>query len=65
MYFKYFFGYKDNKKDRPLCIFFPEIRIHKKYFDQTKCMYFLAKDEKKISWIYENLGKVSNIMKKN
>ena len=46
MYFKYFFGYKVNKKVRPLCIFFPEIRIYKKYFYQTKCMYFLAKDEK-------------------
>ena len=47
MYFKYFFGYKDNKKIRPLCIFFPEIRIHKKCFDKTKYMYILAKDEKK------------------
>ena len=27
--FKYFIGYKDNKKIGPLCIFFPEMSIHK------------------------------------
>ena len=27
--FKYFLGYKDNKKIRPLCIFFPEMNIYK------------------------------------
>ena len=31
------FGYKDNKEARPLCIFFPEMSIHKRYSDKTKC----------------------------
>ena len=47
-YFKYFiisFGYKYNKKIRPLCILFPEMSIYQRYFDKTKCMYFMIKDE--------------------
>ena len=31
--FKYFIGYKDNKEIRPLCIFFPEMSIYKRYSD--------------------------------
>ena len=42
--FKYFIGYKDNKEIRPLCIFFLEISTHKRYFDKSKCMYFIIKD---------------------
>ena len=30
--FKYFFGYKDNKEIRPLCIFLPEMSAYKRYF---------------------------------
>ena len=36
--FKYFIGYKDNTEIRPLCIFFPEIDIYKRYSDNSKCM---------------------------
>ena len=43
--FKYFIGCTDNKEIRPLCIFFPEMSIYKRYFDKTKCMYFMIKDE--------------------
>ena len=62
--FKYFIGYKDNKEIRPLCIFFPEMSIYKRYSDKTKCMYFMIKDEQifdKYMIIWE---KVSNIIKK-
>ena len=55
--FKYFFGYKDNKKIRPLCIFFPEMSIYERYFDKTKHMSFVIKEE--IFFlinIYENLA---------
>ena len=38
-------GYKDNKKNRPLYIFFPEMSTYKRYFDKTKCMHFMIKDE--------------------
>ena len=43
--FKYFVGYKDNKNIRTLCIFFPEMSIYKRYSDETKCMYFMLKNE--------------------
>ena len=62
--FKYFIGYKDNKKIRPVCIFFPEMCIYKRYSDKTRCMYFMIKDEKvfdKYMTIWEN---VSNVIKK-
>ena len=41
--FEYFIGYKDNKEIIPLCIFFPEMSIYKRYSDKTKCMYFMKK----------------------
>ena len=34
------------KKNRPLCISFPEMSIYKRHFDKTKGRYFLIKDEK-------------------
>ena len=44
--FKYFLGYKDNQEIKLLRIFFPEMSIHKRYSDKTKCMYFMKKCEK-------------------
>ena len=44
--FKYFIGYKDANKIRPLCIFLPKMSAYRRYFDKTKCMPFLIKDEK-------------------
>ena len=38
--FRYFIGYKDAKKIRPLCIFFPKLSAYRRDFDQTKCMFF-------------------------
>ena len=41
----------------------PEISIYKRYYDETKCMYFMIKDGKifdKYMIIWEN---VSNIIK--
>ena len=34
--FKYFIDQKDNKENRPLCIFFPKMDIYKRYSDKTK-----------------------------
>ena len=36
-------GYKDGKKVRPLCIFFPEISEYERDFDETKYMSFFDK----------------------
>ena len=62
---KYFIGYKDNKEIRPLCIFFPEMSIYKRYSDKTKCMYFTIQSEKKIDKHMAAWERVSNIIKKN
>ena len=43
--FKYFIGYKNNKEIRPLCIFFPEMSMYKRYSDKTKSMYLMIKVE--------------------
>ena len=43
--FKYLTGYKDAKKFRPLCTFFPKMSGYKKDFDQTKYISFLLKNE--------------------
>ena len=42
---KHFIGLKDNKRIRPLCIFFLEMIIYGRYSDETKCMNFVIKDE--------------------
>ena len=63
-YFKNFVGYKDNKDIRPLCIFFPEMSIYKRYSDKTKCMYFMRIDEKKFGKYMAVWEKVRNKIKK-
>ena len=42
--FKYFIGYEDAKKIRPLCIFLPKMSAHRKNFNETKYVSFLIKD---------------------
>ena len=41
--FKYFISYKDEKKNRSLCIFLPKVSAYKRDFDGTKCMSFFYK----------------------
>ena len=56
--FKYFISSKDNKETRPLCIFFAEMSMHKRYSDKTKCMYFMMIGEKSFDkYMIDNLGK--------
>ena len=41
-----------------MSIFFPKMTIYKIYFDKTKYMYFVIKDEILLDkYIYESLGK--------
>ena len=35
---KYFIGYKDARKIRPLCIFLPKMSAYRRNFDKTKCI---------------------------
>ena len=43
--FKYFIGYNDAKKNRPLCIFLPKMSAYRRDFDETKYMSLLIKDD--------------------
>ena len=62
--FKYFIGYKDAKRIRPLCILLPKISAYRRNFDKTKCVSFLTKDEKLLEKYNEIWKKVSSITKK-
>ena len=44
-FFKYFIGYKDNEKVKPLCIVLPKLIGYRKNFSKTKYMSFLKKAE--------------------
>ena len=43
---KYFIGYIVSVKNRPLCIFRPQIVIYKRNFDENRRISFLIKKEK-------------------
>ena len=62
--FKYFIGYKDAKRIRPLCILLPKISAYRRNFDEFKCVSFLTKDEKLLEKYNEIWKKVSSITKK-
>ena len=38
--FKYFIGYKDGKKVRPLCVMLPKMTAYKRDFDETEYVTF-------------------------
>ena len=52
--FKYFIGYKDSEKIRSLCIFYPQMIIYKRYFDENGHIHVLTK---------KKIEKVSNTIK--
>ena len=37
--FKYFIGYRDDVKVKPLCIILPKMSGYAKYFDETKYLF--------------------------
>ena len=54
-HFKYFIGYKKNKKVRPLSIILPKMVAYRSDFDETEYMPFLIKDDK----LLEKYDKIS------
>ena len=62
--FKYFIGYKEAKKFRPLCIFLPKMSAYRTDFDETKYMSFLIKDDELLETYNEIWEKVKNSIKK-
>ena len=61
---KYFIDYKDAKNLRPLCIFLLKMTAYIKYFDETKFMSLLIKDDELIEKYNEILEKVTDGLKK-
>ena len=59
---KYFIGYKDAKKIKPLCIFLPKMSAYRKDFNETKYMSFLTKDDKLLERYNKIWEKVKNII---
>ena len=43
--FKYYFGYKDAKKVRPLCVMLPKMGAYSRDFDEIKYIFFLIKSD--------------------
>ena len=37
--FKNFIGYKDAKKNKPLCVFLPKMTAYRKDFDETMYLF--------------------------
>ena len=78
--FKYFTGYNDAKKCRPLCIFHPKMSAYRKDFYETKYMcvclyihiyiyiyiyiYILTKDDESLEKYKGIWEKVKNSLKK-
>ena len=62
--FKYFIGYKDAKKIRPLYIFLPKMSAYRKDFDENKFVSFLIKDDELLEKYIEIWEKVKNSFKK-
>ena len=48
-------------KNRPSCIFLPKMSAYRKYFDETKYMYSLVKDDKLLE---KEFGKKLKIVSK-
>ena len=62
--YKYFIGYKDAKKIRPLSIFLPKMSTYGKDFDETKYISILIKDDELLEKYNEIWEKVKNNLKK-
>ena len=61
--FKYFIGYEDSEKIKPLCIFRSQMIIYKRYFDESRHNHFIIKKEKIFNKYMEILEKVRSIIK--
>ena len=62
--FKYFIGYKDDKKVRLLCIMPLKMSANRRDFHETKWMSFLIEDAELLEKYNEIWDKVSNNVKK-
>ena len=63
--FKYFTGYKDDKKIIPLCILLPKTSVYRKNFDETKYISFLLKDDELLEKHNKIWKKLKIVSKRN
>ena len=61
---KYFTGYKDNEKVKPLCTMLPTMRGYTKRFNETKYMSLLIKDDELLEKYHRIWDKLGNRIKK-
>ena len=65
--FKYFFGFQDGKKTRPLCVMLPKMSLMKllnlRDFNETKYISFLIKNDELLEKYNEIWDKISNTIK--
>ena len=57
---KYFIGYKDDRKVRPLCIILPKITAYRRNIFEAKCTRFMIKGNQLPEKYNKNWDKVSN-----
>ena len=62
--FKYFVGYNDNDNIRPLCLRFPQMTGHAKYFENNKTMSFKVIHRKLLKKYTKIREKNSGLMNK-
>ena len=61
---RYFIGYKNDRKFRPLCIILLNMSAYRRDFDETKYISFLIKDDELLEKYNRIWDKVTNSMKK-
>ena len=62
--FKYFIGFKNDKKVKLLCITLPKRNQYVKSSDETKCTSLLIKNDKLLKKYNKTLNEVSNSVEK-
>ena len=62
--FRYFIGYKDGRKVRPLCVMLPKIIAYRRDYDENKYMSFLIENDKLLK-IIKKFGITSAILLRN
>ena len=61
---KYFIGYKNDKKIRPLCIFLPKMSACRTDFDETKYISFFIRDDELLEKYNDIWEQVKNSIRK-
>ena len=61
---KYFIGYDDGRKVRPISVMLPKMHTFRRNFDELKYISFVIKNDELLKSYYEIWDKVSKVVKK-